>query len=159
LLVEPSQPLERAIALTVRIENTGTSDASFINPYDGLTYKLNNAEGWPIGTRAPPSRAKIRGRTADRSEYLRITDIEIGGTSAVDIAAQVALEGLLLPAGMTYEYHLRIENVVPPQGKDGPTTIVPGSYTVRCLLSLRSTLDEDPRGAVLETEKLDVRVQ
>ena len=158
LAVEPEQSLDGAVALSVRLENKGSADASILNPYDLLSYQINNGEGWPIGTTAPPSRIKT-GRVMDRSGYLRITDIQVNGESEKDIDAQVALNVLVLPPSTSYVYRLRIENVVAPKDKDGPTTIVPGNYTVKCVVLLNSTIDEDPRGAVMESERLAVSVQ
>lgn len=160
LEVAPRQPGSAgAIALRLRLSNAGDAPVSLKNPYDLLTYSLSNGDGWPIGQVAPPSRIKTNGKGAERRlAYLAVAAVTVAD-AARDVAAEVAAATITIPPRASYAYDLRIETVVGPQGAAGPVTIVPGSYSLGCVLSLIAAVASDPAGAVLQTGKLAVVVE
>ncbi len=148
-----------AIALRLRLGNGSDAPVSLKNPYDLLTYSLSNDGGWPIGQVAPPSRIKTNGKGAERRlGYLAVAGVTMGDV-AQDPATEVAASTITIPARGSYTYDLRIETVVGAQGAAGPVTIVPGSYSVGCVLSLIAAVPSDPAGAVLQTGKLGVVIE
>ena len=145
-------PVRGPLALT---SDFSTEPVTLHNPFDVLTYQLGNAGGWPVAQRAPTSRIKA-GRYVDRTGYLRVRGIRVDGKAA-EVATELESNSLTVRAGSTYAYDLAIDQIVAPQDQpDGPTTIVPGDYTLSCLIALVALVPSDPPGATITSG--DVRV-
>ena len=90
---------------------------------------------------------------------MRPGGIRVDGAAAPDVDGLLRSNALTMAPGSTYVYDLAIEQVAPEAGATGPTTIVPGTYTLSCLVSLIALTPSDPPGATLTSGDVQVVVQ
>lgn len=141
------------IAFRLRIVNDTPSGITVQNPYDGVTYSLSDAEGWPISIRQPARLARLPGprRPKDKLGYLSVLAIDLDGDSVAP-AEGIEREELRLEPGSMVGFDFAITHAAAKEGDDATVPVHPGTYHVTLVANLRWVQDGEP-----DTRSLIVR--